>query len=48
MKLLRLAVECQRWDLAACAIVLAIVQTLNGETAHAEENGPEQGLDTPE
>ncbi len=38
MRLLRLAVEKQRWDLAAHTIVLATARTLNnGEKAHANK-----------
>ena len=39
MRLLRLAVEKQRWDLAAHTIVLATARTLNnGEKAHANKS----------
>ena len=36
MRLLRLAVETRRWDLAACTIVLATARILNnGDRLHA-------------
>ena len=39
MKLLRLAVENQRWDLAAHTIVLAAVKILDkGDKPHASKN----------
>ena len=39
MRLLRLAVEKQRWDLAAHTIVLATVRILNkGDRSHASKN----------
>jgi len=38
MRLLRLAVESQRWDLAAHTIILAIARVLtNGERTHASK-----------
>ena len=39
MRLLRLAVESQRWDLAAHTIVLATAQLLkNGDKPHVSKN----------
>ena len=39
MRLLRLAIETQRWDLAAHTIVLATARTLNnGEKGHANKS----------
>ena len=39
MRLLRLAVESQRWDLAAHTIVFATVRLLkNGDKPHASKN----------
>ncbi|MBU2535356.1 MAG: hypothetical protein KKD83_04205 [Chloroflexi bacterium] len=41
MKLLKLAVEKQRWDLAAHTIVLAAARTLNGgDRPYASQNAP--------
>lgn len=41
MKLLKLAVEKQRWDLAAHTIVLAAARTLNkGDRLHGIRNTP--------
>jgi len=38
MRLLKLAIETQRWDLAAHTIVLAAAMTLNnGESPHASK-----------
>ena len=38
MRLLRLAIETQRWDLAAHTIVLALARTLNhGERLYAKQ-----------
>ena len=40
MRLLRLAVESQRWDLAAHTLVLATARLLNkGDKQHASEEG---------
>jgi len=40
MRLLRLAVEKQRWDLAAHTIILATARTLNkGDKPYAGKNG---------
>ena len=40
MRLLKLAVEKQRWDLAAHTLVLATVRTLNkGDKPHAGKSG---------
>ena len=36
MSLLSIAIENRRWDLAACAILLATTQVLNGEKPYAE------------
>ena len=42
MKLLKLAVEKQRWDLAAHTIVLAAARTLNkGDRPYASQSTPE-------
>ncbi len=42
MKLLKLAVEKQRWDLAAHTIVLAAARTLRqGDRPHASQSKPE-------
>jgi hypothetical protein len=42
MKLLKLAVEKQRWDLAAHTIVLAAARTLRqGDRPHASQSTPE-------
>ena len=39
MRLLRLAIESQRWDLAAHTIVLATARTLNnGDKSHASKS----------
>lgn len=45
MRLLRLAVEKQRWDLAAHTIVLAIASVLlNGEGLHACKSGKKRSI----
>jgi hypothetical protein len=42
MRLLKLAVEKQRWDLAAHTIVLAAARTLNkGDRPYASQSKPE-------
>jgi hypothetical protein len=42
MKLLKLAVEKQRWDLAAHTIVLAATRTINkGDRPYASQRTPE-------
>ena len=44
MRLLRLAVENQRWDLAAHTIVLATAKILqNGERPHARKSKQKKG-----
>ena len=44
MRLLRLAVEKQRWDLAAHTIVLATARVLNkGDKAHASKSRQKNG-----
>ncbi|MBA7652721.1 hypothetical protein ES703_60560 [subsurface metagenome] len=44
MRLLRLAVEKQRWDLAAHTIVLATARLLkNGDRPHASRNKEKKG-----
>jgi len=44
MRLLRLAVESQRWDLAACTIVLATAKLLKGgERYNGGKHGAKKG-----
>jgi len=44
MRLLRLAVEIQRWDLAAHTIVLATARLLkNGDRPHASKSREKKG-----
>jgi hypothetical protein len=44
MRLLRLAVESQRWDLAACTIVLATAKLLKGgERSYGGKNRAKKG-----
>jgi hypothetical protein len=47
MSLLKLAVEKERWDLAAHTIVLAAVRALNGGGQHAGRKRPKKCLKAP-
>jgi len=47
MRLLRLAIEKQRWDLAAHTIVLATAKLLNNETIKPDKQSGEKTNATP-
>lgn len=44
MGILKAAIAAGNWDLAAHALVLAALQTLNGETENAEKKDPQEKL----
>ena len=46
MRLLRLAIETQRWDLAACTVILAVARLLkDGDKKDARKSGEKKALD---
>lgn len=47
MSLLKLAMEKERWDLAAHTIVLAAARALNGGGRNAGSKRPKKGLKAP-